>query len=249
MDKPKLIGCAIDAWKKHGDDRQTILFAPTVELSKKLAEKFNEQGVTAEHLDADTPDIERDQIRKRYLAKETRVLCNVGILGTGVDLPITSCIILYRPTKSINLYVQQCGRGTRPCDEKKDFIILDHAGNVDEHGFITDPFPASLDPAPKRAKSAEMPIKTCPSCYAVVHAAVKVCPECNEEFPETARQSAKLVEGSLHEIKTSLPPWVRQGHRWREKAQSKNYKRGWVWHQMKVKYGEQTANLYMKKYM
>jgi superfamily II DNA or RNA helicase len=54
------------------------------------------------------------------------------------------CIVLVRPTKSLLLYRQMIGRGLRTALDKKDCIILDHAGAVHRHGLPTDPIEWTL---------------------------------------------------------------------------------------------------------
>jgi superfamily II DNA or RNA helicase len=49
-----------------------------------------------------------------------------------------------RPTKSLLLYRQMIGRGLRTAPDKKDCIILDHAGAVHRHGLPTDPLEWTL---------------------------------------------------------------------------------------------------------
>ena len=46
-------------------------------------------------------------------AERLRCLTNANVLTTGFDAPGTDLIALLRPTKSVGLYVQMVGRGTR----------------------------------------------------------------------------------------------------------------------------------------
>jgi DNA repair protein RadD len=43
-------------------------------------------------------------------------------------------VILLRPTKSLALFLQQCGRGMRPAPGKSSLLILDHVGNCARFG-------------------------------------------------------------------------------------------------------------------
>ena len=47
-----------------------------------------------------------------------------------------ACIVLARPTKHIGLYRQMVGRVLRPAPGKDHALVLDHAGNVFQHGFV-----------------------------------------------------------------------------------------------------------------
>ena len=43
----------------------------------------------------------------RFRCGETKILCNVGILTTGLDLPMVSCLVDAQPTKSRILFTQK----------------------------------------------------------------------------------------------------------------------------------------------
>ena len=45
---------------------------------------------------------------------------NVGILTTGFDCPNVEAIILNRATKSLSLYYQMIGRGSRIAENKEN---------------------------------------------------------------------------------------------------------------------------------
>lgn len=66
----------------------------------------------------------------------TRRNGSVTVMGNceGFDYPELSCCIMARPTKSVALYLQMAGRVLRTALGKQGAIILDHAGNVIEHG-------------------------------------------------------------------------------------------------------------------
>lgn len=192
----QLTGKIIDHWKKIAEGRPTICFAVNVHHSKLLVDNFLMNGVTAEHCDADTPDGERNAIISRLESGETKVVCNVGILSTGVDIPSLGCIIMARPTKSRNLYVQQAGRGTRIANEKTNCILLDHAGNINRHGLPTDEPDVDLDG--KETKKIVRESKTCKNCFAVYLG--KECPECGVEAPAPPKVDILETEEELKEL-------------------------------------------------
>ena len=77
----------------------------------------------------------RGRIFKDFKNGKYEVMCNVGIACYGYDEPTIQCVQLARPTKSVALYLQQIGRGTRPLPGKENYILLDHANCVIEHGL------------------------------------------------------------------------------------------------------------------
>jgi ATP-dependent helicase IRC3 len=117
---------------EHGEDRKSLIFAPTVAMAHHMAEVFREAGIAAEAIDGKTPAEERHGILQRLHAGETRVVANVGVLTEGFDEPSISCIIIAAPTKSRVKYTQIVGRGLRLYPGKADCLILDVAGASDD---------------------------------------------------------------------------------------------------------------------
>ena len=100
-------------WQKHAGDKRTVIFLPKVEMAYELAEFMRAGGIRAEALDGGTGKGDRREIFDRYKSGETQVLCNVLVLSTGWDSPITECLVMARPTQSKALYLQAMGRGLR----------------------------------------------------------------------------------------------------------------------------------------
>jgi hypothetical protein len=115
----------------------------------------------------------------------------------GWDLPAVSCAILARPTLSLSMYLQQCGRVLRPSLGKVDALILDHTGNTKYHGFVEQPREWTLEGLAKRERTGEAPTKICPECCAVCHASISVCPESGYKFE---RIQDKWTHGKLSEV-------------------------------------------------
>ena len=101
----------------------------------------------------------------------------------AVDAPNIDCVIMLRPTMSPGLYYQQVGRGFRLHPGKIDCLVLDYAGNVLRHGPV-DNIKLKTHGA---NGDGEAPVKECPECQALIHAAYSVCPECGHEFPPPDR--------------------------------------------------------------
>lgn len=244
MNKTALVGDIVTQWVKFGEGRPTVAFAVTVEHSKHIAESFRNAGIPAEHMEASTPDDERHRILERLKTGETKVVSNVGILCTGVDLPFLSCLILARPTKAYPLYVQQIGRGTRIAPGKENFLVLDHADNVRRHGFVDDEPEACLDGKFTRGTSR---VKICKRCYLAYEGSS--CPSCGPQEKELAPSGRAImsIDGELAELPRVASADFRM-ERAREYAREKEaeasargYKAGWVFHQVKQAYGEEIA--------
>jgi DNA repair protein RadD len=111
-------------------------FCHRPEARQHLEERFIEAGIACEYVDGNVPMFDRQDMFARIRSGETKIISSVGTMDTGVDLPICSCIIDARPTKSVIRDVQGKGRGLRTAPGKDNLIILDHAGNTRRLGLI-----------------------------------------------------------------------------------------------------------------
>ena len=99
MDKATITGDIVETWLRRGEGRSTFCFCVNRRHAQHIAERFLEAGVAAEYMDGTTPREEREAIFDRLRSGETRIIANVGVLTTGVDLDVR-CIVMARPTKS-----------------------------------------------------------------------------------------------------------------------------------------------------
>lgn len=109
----------------HAGKRKTLVFLPSVDTSITLAEKLKARGATADFVSGDRercPD--RVGRVERFRADGAQFMCNAYLLVEGFDDPTISCICVLRPTKIRSLFVQCCGRGTRPLAGVVDGIPL-----------------------------------------------------------------------------------------------------------------------------
>ena len=74
MNKPKLVGDVVEHYARHAIDRQGIVFATRVRHSIALSEAFNRAGISAFHLDGETPTAERDTLMRAFRAGELQVM-------------------------------------------------------------------------------------------------------------------------------------------------------------------------------
>jgi DNA repair protein RadD len=199
----QLSGDPVSHWLRFADGRPTVLFTSKVSYSKALTERFNAAGVPAAHIDAHTPDGERQKVYDAVCAGAVQVVCNVGVWTEGTDLPQLSCCVLYRVSTSCVLYLQAAGRIMRPHPTKQDAVLLDHAGAVHQHGFPDEDFPWALegevdDRVRQAKKQGERKVpRLCPLCGCQFPAGV-ICPNCGltlarKDLPPQARKE-HLVE-------------------------------------------------------
>ena len=254
MNKSTLVADIVETWIKLGEDRPTICFAVNRAHAANICDSFNRAGIAAAYVDGETPLDERDDLAKQFKNGDYKVICNVGVMTTGVDLPFVSCLILARPTKSEMLYCQIIGRGLRTDKGKDDCLILDHSDTTARLGFVTDIHHGALDDGKKklggstrRDKQEPLP-KACPKCTYLKPPKVRVCPACG--FEPTPRSNVFNATGDLHEVSGKggnktysevTTPWEEKELFYRELlgiCQERNYKSGWAFHQFKSKYHE-----------
>lgn len=124
-----------EKWEELAADRPTIAFMPDVATCHQLAEAVNARGARAEVVTGETISTDRKAAYARFTARETHMLVSAQVLTTGFDAPLTSCVLIGRPTKSPGLFVQMVGRGLRPAPDKDDCLVLDLAGASLSHSL------------------------------------------------------------------------------------------------------------------
>jgi len=147
MRQPEYLNYVVEMYKQYGDNRQAIVFAVDKEHARNLKKVFVEQKVKGvEQIDSSLSTEEIERITKSYEEKETQILINVEMLTEGVDLPDTGVIVGARPTKSLTLYLQMVGRGTRLKSDRSHLIVLDCCGWTEAFGQLSSPKHWSLNP-------------------------------------------------------------------------------------------------------
>lgn len=152
VDKPKLIGDAVDQYQKICPGVPAVAWCVTVQHAQHVADEFNARGIKAVMLCGDHDTAYRDDTLKQLATGEVQVVTFVGILVEGVDVPEIGAILLLRPTMSLASYLQVIGRGLRPAPGKEVCYVLDHAGLSFKHGLADEEREWSLDWGEKKKK-------------------------------------------------------------------------------------------------
>ena len=199
MDKSIITGSAVKHYAKHAPGKKAIAFCVGVKHAIEVAKDFREAGFAASHIDGGMDEAARDGVLQAFQDGRVQVLTSCDLVSEGFDLPAVEVAILLRPTKSVGLYLQQCGRAIRPHPDKERTIILDHAGNTARHGFIDDDRDWTLADGfvRKRGENDDKPqtVRTCTACFAM-HKPSPVCPVCGNVYPVTPR-TVMHVDGDL----------------------------------------------------
>lgn len=174
-----IVGSIVQEYMAHAPGRRAIVFPVNIEHSKTLVEGFRATGITAEHVDCDTPTTIRTSAMERFRHGNLIIISSVGVLTEGFDAPAAEVCILARPTKSLPLYLQMVGRVLRLSREtgKTRALIHDHSGNTLRHGFCDDARDYALGATPERVVA----LHTCPACFQVFSTTkAGRCPHCHE---------------------------------------------------------------------
>ncbi len=171
-----LVGGIVKEWLEHAKGRRTIVFPVSCQHSRTLVDEFLSFGVAAAHVEAGTPKAERERILRGLDTGEITVVSSVGVLTEGFDSPRAEVCVLARPTKSLSLFLQMCGRVLRPAEGKTKALIHDHSGNFLRHGALEEERDYTLTATPKRVKD----LHTCPECkvFFAALACDRFCPSC-----------------------------------------------------------------------
>jgi DNA repair protein RadD len=247
MARPVVIGSAVDAYEQHAAGKRAIVYGVDRRHSEMLAVRFVERGHKAAHIDGDTPKAERRALIKALATGELQVLTNCGLISEGLDVPAVEAVLLARPTQSIALYLQMCGRALRPAAGKDHAVILDCAGNLYRHGMPDAEREWSLDDKPRRQRQEGEPprLRRCEACHAINKPRAPICSSCGASLkPIPAEQieieaELRRVESLKHfEALRQMPygqaiNWAGTDEsRLHQIAAARGYRRGWVWHRI-----------------
>ena len=153
----KMLHAIADPTVKEADGRPTLVFAVNKHHARRLTDVLNRHdGVTAQCILAETRDDDRKRAVRDFQQGRLQMLVGVGVFTEGFDAPACSVIAMARPTKSLALYCQCIGRGTRTLagvvesvpragdrvraiseSAKPKVTVLDFVGNSGRHKLVS----------------------------------------------------------------------------------------------------------------
>lgn len=132
-------GKLLNAYQELSLGKKTLIFNNGINTSKYVHTLFTNAGYTIKHLDNTLNKTERRDVLEWFKETPDAILTSVSILTTGFDEPTVDTIILNRATKSLTLYFQMIGRGSRILPDKTKFTVIDLGNNVARFGVWSDP--------------------------------------------------------------------------------------------------------------
>ena len=203
-----------EAYITRAEGRRTIIFCSTIAHAREVAEELRGKGVRAAAVDSES------DARGAHLEAFAR---GVGHAGA---------------------WLQIVGRALRPCEGKRDALVIDLRGNVHEHGLPADDRMWTLDGAKPIAVVAELALRQCPACGGVFRAdewAEATCPDCGHV--QRARPNPAVVRAQLEEVRAralatgDLDGRIAYLRDQVAAARSKGWKDGWAVMQFQRRFG------------
>jgi superfamily II DNA or RNA helicase len=205
-----VMGDIVEHYLRIARGKLGVTFVPSVDTAQRVAEQFNQAGIPAAAVSAQTPDRERFALLRKFRNRQLLQLVNVDLFGEGFDLPAIEVVSMGRPTESYGLFAQQFGRALRPMDGKSHAIIIDHVCNIAyangqlHHGLPDAPRAWTLDDRDRKASNTPddvMPLRVCHVCTGSYDRYLRVCPYCGAAVPPPSeRNGPEFVDGDLTEL-------------------------------------------------
>jgi superfamily II DNA or RNA helicase len=134
-----MLGKLLSVYNEVAKGSKTLIFNNGINASYAVYETFKRAGLPVRHLDNKHSAKERQEILMWFKKTPDAILTSVSILTTGFDEPTVETVILNRATRSLTLYFQMIGRGSRVLKNKKKFNVIDLGNNTLRFGAWNDP--------------------------------------------------------------------------------------------------------------
>ena len=202
LQRRKIYGRAIDHYKDYARGKPALVFCRSVKAAAETAQRFRDAGYSFEHIEGQMSRKKQAALIDGMRTGRIQGLVSCELATYGIDIPRLECIIMLRPTMSRTLYFQMIGRGLRPSPGKRDCVILDHVGNLQEHGHPLEDYTWQFHGREKRTGGDGVSVSTlhlCDVCFLYFEG--DTCPNCGGHRKVKKRQDIEEVDGRLVEVK------------------------------------------------
>lgn len=202
-----------EAYLKYGKGKKVLLFNATTKVNVPVTKMFLQMGIETRNYDSvHSKPKEREGVVKWFEEAREAVLVGTNVFTTGFNVTDIEVVIVNRATKSLSLWIQMVGRGSRTTDKifKNKFVVLDLGQNIDRHGVWSQERDWQLHFHPPeltlRKKKDITVIWECAKCGAYIPLADLKCTECGAEKPKPQTIKRPDKTGVIVEVpKTILP--------------------------------------------
>lgn len=257
MDKSTITGDAISHYLRYARGRKFIAYCVSIKHSIHTMEQFRAAGVDCWHVDGSTDRDERRMAMDDFRSGDLLGLTNCEIFTEGVDAPEAEVMIGLRPTKSLPLFLQMCGRVLRSVPGKTA-LLMDHGGNLQRHGLPDEDRIWNLQGRKARKKAEEDAVENvatrqCQTCFAV-HRPAPQCPFCGHVYEaqprEVEERAGELVEIDKERVRHAMKEETRNART--EEAlialgRSRGYKDPAGWARVQIRIREEYRQKFAKR--
>lgn len=204
----------LKAYNENCLGKKTLLFNSSTKINKIVYEHFKEIGLNVKIFDTvNRTDINpvtdkpytRTEIIEWFRNERDAILINTNVFTTGFNVRDVECVIVNRATKSLSLWIQMVGRGSRTTDEifKEIFTVIDLGQNILEHGMWSkkrDWKQYFYSPGKRRKNKTDLlDVWECDACGALNLTGDLICSSCGEE-KVNSQADKKMKQGKTGEL-------------------------------------------------
>jgi superfamily II DNA or RNA helicase len=212
-----------EAYQGYCLGKKTLIFNASTKINKKVYDYFLQLGLNVKLFDtvnetSINPKTDKPYTRKEIIewfrSERDAVLINTNVFTTGFDVGDVECVMVNRATKSLALWIQMVGRGSRTTDViyKDKFTVVDLGQNIHQHGIwsMRRNWDKYFHPHGRKRKNKADMLDTweCKNCGSYNLTGEIKCTFCGEEKNAviTVGKQKKLKNGTLEEVgKMPLP--------------------------------------------
>lgn len=225
----------VEAYNRYGKGKKTMVFNATTKINKIVLDRFKSEGINAKSFDSVNkneinPETNKPFTRKEILTwfdeSDDACLINTNVFTTGFSNNEVETILMNRATKSLAMFIQIAGRGSRVSKRifKDFFTFVDLGQNIHRHGHWSkrrdwSDYFFSPSPKPKR-KNDMLSTWECENCETYNVIGTDECMVCGHPKNEVKRtKPKKLKKGEFIELK---PKPIPRGNKIIEYAENLN---------------------------
>lgn len=217
------LGKLYEGYEKYGLGKKCMIFNSSNKVNKLVYDHFVSKGINAKMFDTSKNKEINPETGKNYTRSEIiewfrnerdAVLINTNVFTTGFDVEDVETIFVNRATKSLALWIQIVGRGSRKTNRifKDKFTVVDLGQNIYEHGLWSkrrnwqEYFYGS---GPRLKKNLDLlQIWECTECGYYNPKGTIVCADCGADKASVNVNQAekKYKEGEFEEVSKLQPP-------------------------------------------
>lgn len=131
------IGQIANVIHREVPDKKTLVFTPSVDSARMLAEALQALGLDADWLSGAHDKDDRRDVLSKFSRGVVSHLVGCSLFLEGFDEPSIQCVANCRPTGSRSLYTQMVGRGTRSHPGKEHLLLLEFTFNSDRLKLVS----------------------------------------------------------------------------------------------------------------